>query len=384
MRTHTSLKKHFQATENSENRSCLVATTPTEKKAGNQVDKWLIILSIAAIAAIAIALPLRSNACTRIVYQGKDSLYIIGRSLDWKTPIPTNLYVYPRGIEKKGSDKPGAVEWTSKYGAIYAVSYDGGVTEGMNEKGLSVNGLFCKGTVYGNAETKDRAPMSLAMFPAWLLDMCATTQECVDLLKQHNFNITAADFDGGTAAALHWGITDADGNTAVVEFDHGNISIHQGRDIVAMTNDPQWDAMTAIISYWDKKGGVNTLPGTVSSPDRCVRAHFFVNNVEKTGDADLGFTIARTVLFNSSVPYHYTVDGEPNVSSTQWRSFSNLRDKRYYFDVVTNPGVFYIDLNKCDLRPGKPVMKIDVTKSCDYLGEANRHLFKTSPFTPMY
>lgn len=360
-------------------------TTATDvKNTVNHADRWLIILSLFAIAAIALALPLRGNACTRIVYQGKDSLYVIGRSLDWKTPIPTNIYVYPRGMEKVGSDLPGAVRWTSRYGAVYAVGYDGGVTEGMNEKGLSVNGLFCKGTVYDNADTRNRPPMSLAMFPAWLLDMCATTQECVDLLTAQQFNINAASFDGGTAAALHWGITDAEGNTAIVEFDHGKIAIHQGKELVAMTNDPQWDDMEAIMAYWEKKGGVNTLPGTVSSPDRCVRAHFFVTNVEKTGDADLGFTIARTVLFNSSVPYQYTVEGEPNLSSTQWRSFSNLRDKRYYFDVVTNPGVFYIDLNKCDLRRGKPVMKIDVAGSSGYLGEANNHLFRTEPFTPMF
>ena len=51
---------------------------------------------------------------------------------------------------------------------------------------------------------------------------------------------------------------------------------------------------------------------------------------------------------------------------------------------MTNPGAFYIDLNKCDLRKGAPVMKVDVSKSTGYVGEVNRHLFKTAPFTPMY
>ena len=48
---------------------------------------------------------------------------------------------------KQSHSMSGAISWTSKYGAVYAVGYDGGVTEGMNEKGLVVNGLFCKGTV---------------------------------------------------------------------------------------------------------------------------------------------------------------------------------------------------------------------------------------------
>ncbi len=41
-----------------------------------------------------------AEGCSRVLYVGSDSLRIVGRSLDWKTPIPTNIYVYPRGIKK--------------------------------------------------------------------------------------------------------------------------------------------------------------------------------------------------------------------------------------------------------------------------------------------
>ena len=110
--------------------------------------KKLLTRIFAAAALLVAAGTQYADACSRILYVGSDSLRIVGRSLDWKTPIPTHLYVYPRGIAKEGHSLPGAVKWVSKYGAIYAVGYDGGVTEGMNEKGLVVNGLFCKGTVY--------------------------------------------------------------------------------------------------------------------------------------------------------------------------------------------------------------------------------------------
>lgn len=323
-------------------------------------------------------------SCSRILYVGNDSLRIVGRSLDWKTPIPTNLYVYPRGITKKSHNIPGAFEWTSRYGAIYAVGYDGGITEGMNEKGLVINGLFCKGTVYDNAETSSLPPMSLAVFIGWLLDLNATTPEVVEVLRQHNFNISGETFDGGTASTLHWGVTDAQGRCAIFEFDHGDINIYEGTDMRAMTNDPSYPQMTAINNYWDKIGGAHMLPGTVSSPDRFVRGDFFDRHVAKTGDADLGVSIIRSILMNLSVPYTYLIEGEPNVSSTQWRSFANVRDIRYYFDIVTHPGLFYIDLNKCDLRPGAPIMKIDNEKSTDYIGDVTNRLEKSEPFTPMY
>lgn len=342
------------------------------------------LIGAAAVAALAFTAAPSADACSRILYKGTDSLFIVGRSLDWKTPIPTNLYVYPRGMHKIGSDRAGAVTWTSKYGAVYAVGYDGGITEGMNEKGLVVNGLFCKGTVYDNEETLKRPPLSMAMFVGWLLDNCATVDEVVGLLQEHNFSLSGATFDGGTVSALHWGVTDATGKSVIFEFDHGVINIYDMGDYRAMTNDPNWPSMKAIIDYWANKGGQNTLPGTVSSPDRCVRGNYFAHHVEKTGQTDLGIAITRSIMANVSVPYTYTIETAPNVSSTQWRSYADLRDKRYYFDLVTNPGIVYVDLNKCDLRPGAPVRKLTTSESGNMLGDVTSKLKKSAPFTPMY
>ena len=47
-----------------------------------------ILLAAAALGSVE-----TSEACSRVLYQGNDSLFIVGRSLDWKTPIPTNIYV---------------------------------------------------------------------------------------------------------------------------------------------------------------------------------------------------------------------------------------------------------------------------------------------------
>ncbi|MDE7407259.1 MAG: linear amide C-N hydrolase [Muribaculaceae bacterium] len=344
-------------------------------------------LIAAAVGLLGIFASEHADACSRIVYAGDSTataLRIVGRSLDWRTPIPTNLYVYPRGMAKVGNTLPGSVKWTSKYGSVYAVGYDGGVTEGMNEKGLVINGLFCKGTVYNNADTENRPPMSMSMFVAWLLDMNATTDEVINVLKQHDFTISGATFDGGTVSALHWGVTDRSGHCAIFEFDHGNINIYEGQDIPAMTNDPSWPQMNAINNYWKAVGGQNMLPGTVKSPDRFVRGYYFDTHVEKTNNADLGLSICRSILMNCSVPYKYTVDGEPNLSSTQWRSFANLRDLRYYFDIVTNLGVVYVDLNKCDLRPGAPVLKLDTSHTQEMVGDVTAKLKVSAPFTPMY
>lgn len=342
------------------------------------------ILLSTAVAMTAIFPAAEADACTRVLYEGNDSLFVVGRSLDWKTPIPTNIYVYPAGMEKEGNVTPGSVKWKSKYGAVYAVSYDGGITEGMNEKGLVINGLFCKGSIYNNKDTEGRPDMSLAVFVGWLLDMNATTDEVVEVLKKRDFSISGATFDGGTVSALHWGVTDASGKSVIFEFVDGDIEIHEMGKYRAMTNDPTWPQMTAIVDYWNGVGGKNMLPGTVRSSDRCVRADYFSNHVEKTSDVDLGVAITRSIVMNSSVPYTYMIQGEPNLSSTQWRSYAVPNSGRYYFELVNNLGCYYVDLNKVNLKPGASVLKLNTAEGKDLVGDVTKHLKKVAPFTPMY
>ena len=84
------------------------------------------------------------------------------------------------------------------------------------------------------------------------------------------------------------------------------------------------------------------------------------------------------------MPYTYLIQGEPNVSSTQWRSYADIRDKRYYFDIVTNPGYYYIDLSELDLRKGAKILKLDTGAETQMVGNANKYLKKHPGFTPMY
>lgn len=330
----------------------------------------------------------KADACTRVLYTGDTSanaeevLRIVGRSLDWQTPIPTNVYVYPRGMKKESNNNGKIITWTSKYGAVYAVGYDAGVTEGMNEKGLVINGLFCRGTIYNSPAQESKPEMSLAVFVAWLLDNNATTAEVVEAVKSQDFKIAGATFDGGTVSTLHWGVTDASGATAILEFQNGKLDIYQG-DYPVLTNDPPFPDMLAINKYWDGVGGANFLPGTVKSPDRFARASFFDKNVDHTNDLNMGLAIIRSILNNAAVPFKYNL-GDKNLSSTQWISFSNIRDKTYYFHNVTDLGVYYIDLKKCDLRPGASVMFLDTQKATDLVGDVTSKLVPHAPFTPMY
>lgn len=86
----------------------------------------------------------KADACTRAVYIGPDHMVVTGRTMDWKEDIMSNIYVFPRGIQRAGYNKENAVKWTSKYGSVIATGYDIGTCDGMNEKDWLPVCYFCQ------------------------------------------------------------------------------------------------------------------------------------------------------------------------------------------------------------------------------------------------
>lgn len=324
-------------------------------------------------------------ACSRVVYQGDKGYVLVGRTLDWRTPIPTNIYVYPRGIEKKSMPAQPCLEWKAKYGSVLAVGYDGGVTEGMNEAGLVMNGLFCKGTVYKVAAPSGKTPVvSLAMLVSYFLDNFATVEQADAWLKTADFGIYGQTFDGGTVSTLHWAITDTTGETLVLEYNDGKLNTYRGKEYKVFTNDPPMPQMEAINNYWKGVGGMNMLPGTVRSADRFARASFFINHVPTDFDYPDALGSLESIMGTVSVPYGYEIEGEPNVSSTQWRSVSDATGGKYYFKFAQSTGDFWIDLGRLRLNPGAPILKFDTARNVGFTGCANERLETSPGFTPMW
>jgi choloylglycine hydrolase len=321
--------------------------------------------------------------CSRIVYIGTDSIVMVGRTLDWRNPIPTNLYVYPSGITKQSMPSGHRLEWVSKYQSVIAVGYDGGVTEGMNSMGLVVNGLFCKESVYtATAEMPNAPQMSLAIFVSYFLDNFASVAEIDAWLKDNKFTISGKTFDGETVSLLHWAFTDSSGMTLVMEYDNGKLNTYISDSLKVLTNDPQLPQMQAIEKYWDGVGGNNMLPGTVRSADRFVRASYFVNHVPQIGDEQLAFAELNSIINNVAVPFGYEVAGMPNLSSTQWRSISDIKRRIYYFSFAESKGYFWIDLN--NISDNEHILKLDTSQSLNVLGDVSSTLQISTGFKPMW
>ena len=131
----------------------------------------------ATIAAIAATLALSAapvaEACTRALYVGPENRVLTGRSMDWKLPMVSNLWVFPRGMERDGAAGERSVTWTARYGSLALSGYDIATADGMNEAGLNVNLQWEVNATYPDDDGVTPT-ISLSVFPQYLLDWYAT------------------------------------------------------------------------------------------------------------------------------------------------------------------------------------------------------------------
>lgn len=346
--------------------------------------KTKTILSFMVTFFIALSVNPKSTACTRVVYVGRGNTAITGRNLDWKAPIPTNLYVQPRGINRVSAQGNNALQWQSLYGSVVAVGYDMGVSEGMNERALVCNLLYLPGTEYKSPK-ESRRPMSSALWAQYILDNYATVADAVEGLSHDIFYIDAPDMPGGASTTLHAALSDASGDCAIIEYAGGRLSIHHGRECRVLTNAPMYDSQKAVEQYWSRIGGMRMLPGTNSSSDRFVRASFYIGCIPDTVRHEVALAGVFGVLFNCAVPVGISVEDSPEVSQTQWRSVADHPNLMYDYATTYNPSVMWIDLRQFDLSEGAPIMKLDIiNQKKPYIGNVRDDMFPDKVFVPMF
>lgn len=324
-----------------------------------------------------------ADACTRFIYLGGDNQVITARSMDWKTDVGTNLWVFPRGMERTGETGPTSIKWTSKYGSVIASGYDISTTDGMNEAGLVANVLWLVESDYPEYDGKTPG-LTIAAWAQYALDNFATVEEVVEDFKKQSFTVVTDKVPGeDRLATLHLSLSDATGDSAIVEYIDGKQVIHHSREHRVMTNSPTYDKQMALNAYWQDIGGTVMLPGTNRAADRFVRASFYADAIPKVADPVETIASAFSVIRNVSVPYGISTPEQPNISSTRWRTVSDQKRKLYFFESALTPNVFWVDLTKFDLseKTGK-VMKLDLgaNQSHTYSGMANAEFKEAKAF----
>ena len=339
------------------------------------------LCTVLAFLAVGLAPIHEAQGCTRAVYLGPEDTMITVRSMDWMSDLGSNLWAFPRGMKRDGAAGSTSIRWTSKYGSVVASAFEAATADGMNEKGLVANLLYQAESQYVKPSPGDRRlPMSIAAWTQYVLDNYATVAEAVTAIRKEPFYVVSVMSPDGHAGTVHLSISDPTGYSAIFEYVGGKLVIHHGRQYQVMTNSPVYDQQLALNEYWKQIGGTTMLPGTNRAADRFVRASFYINAIPKTANNTEAIAGAFSVIRNVSVPLGITTPGQPNISSTIWRTVSDHKNKRYYFESARSPNVFWVNLADMDFAPGKPTKKLTLTGGTIFAGNAAAQFQPAEPF----
>ena len=317
--------------------------------------------------------------CTRVVYSGKNGMVATGRSMDWKTEMHSNLWVFPKGMERNGETGANSLKWTSKYGSVVTSAFEIASTDGMNEKGLVANLLWLPEAEY---PIRDQSKPGLAI-TAWvqyMLDNFATVDEAVAAIENTFQVVSDLMPDGSRLATLHLSISDATGDCAIFEYTGGKLTVYHSKEYKVMTNSPTYNKQLALNEYWKSIGGLSFLPGTNRPSDRFARASFYINALPQTDDVRIAIASVFSVIRNTSVPYGISTPEFPEISTTQGRTVSDSKNLLYFFESSLTPNTFWVNLREIDLSEGAPVLKLSIANGETYHGNATKDFKPAQPF----
>lgn len=338
-------------------------------------------ITFALLLAVGIGISFSSvQACTRVVYQGPENTIITGRTMDWKEDTMSNLWIFPRGMERSGEVGTNPLKWKSKYGSVVTAAYDICSTDGMNEKGLVANLLWLAESEYPQWDGK-KPGLSIAAWVQYMLDNFETVNEAVAYVEKGTFQVVSDQMpDGSRFATLHLSISDATGDNAIFEYVKGKLEVHHDRSYQVMTNSPIFDQQLALNDYWKNIGGLTFLPGTNRAADRFVRASYYINAIPKTDDMRVSVASVFSVIRNTSVPYGISTPEAPNISSTRWRTVADQKNKVYFFESTLYPNIFWVDFKDVNFTESAPVKKLNLTTGETYAGNAASRFVDSAPF----
>jgi penicillin V acylase-like amidase (Ntn superfamily) len=337
--------------------------------------------------------PAPPEACTRALYVAKDGTVIVGRSMDWGEDMASNMWVLPRGMKRDGRGGKNTISWVSKYGSLIVTAYDIGTAEGMNEEGLVVNELALVESDYGRPAEGAKV-ISLSTWPQYVLDNHATVAEAVADLSKERFSVQTVILGTGRPANMHLVISDATGDSAVFEYIKGKLVIHHGKQYKVVTNSPTYDKQLAIMEYWREAGGLEkSLPGTSRAADRFVRTTYLLAALPAetspmyiSGSPQKKFQYQAmmsvlSLMRSVGTPLGFSLEAQPWVSSTIWRTVSDSTNRVVLFDSAMTPATFWVRLDDLDFAQDAHVRKLELAGGKTYSGSAADKFVDAKLFT---
>jgi choloylglycine hydrolase len=324
-------------------------------------------LTTLILTSIVIVIP--ASACTEFSHDFKNVGVFTARTMDSFIDLKPNLAVYPRGIETNGRLTENPLKWTSKYGytTIDETNLGNATAEGFNEKGLSAHLLYLS-KADEPARNVSKPGVNGLTWVRYVLGNFSTVQEVVDDLKNYQIFIPEVKVDGvSMILPIHFAVEDSTGDSALIEYIDKKLVIH--RNYTVLANEPSYTEQMENLAKIKNtnKYSIDNLPGGANSANRFVRAAFINENlpIAKTSADAVNYLFAA----NDSVSVPFTKDyqneklSDPDLIDkwpTQWKSVSDITNKKLYVTDTLVGNRIYVDLNKVDLSAGQPIKTVSI------------------------
>ena len=325
-------------------------------------------------------------ACTDFEIKSTEGTVVTGRSMEWGTDMKSQLRTYPRQ-EKRQSQAPDGrpgLSWQSQYGYVGANCYGRDmVIDGMNEKGLSVGGLWFPGAIYPKVSPEQyKKAINVLDLSDWILGNFATINEVKFGLKDVIIWAEDAPEIKGVPT-IHLALHDATGKNAVIEFVDGKLNFYDNPNGV-LTNAPSFDwHLTNLCNYLmldpanpkpvtigstvltppGQGSGFLGLPGDWTPPSRFIRTTAMLRYAKPVANAADGINLAEHILNAVDIPLGAVRPENKNIDFsdyTQWALIKDLTNKVLYFRSYKNMQLQAIDLKKIDFSPGTKTKTIPI------------------------
>jgi len=332
-----------------------------------------------------------TQACTRVSYTSgaeDGNRVIIGRTLDWNIPPYSSIYAFPAGMARNGSAGEGSLEWTSKYGSLVITMNDALTFDGMNTEGLHGGLLYLTGTDYGDRDA-NLPGLGISFWVQYFLDCYASVADVrADILGpggEERFQVRTRGIIPGLATVVHLVLGDASGDNLVMEYLDGKLRMYQSPEYRILTNEPTYDQQLALQAYWVNRTEY-TLPGTAGPVDRFARMADNLRRAPVATSMVEAVRVVQSLLRGISVTLRTQATAVSNAPSL-WRILADTKDKRYFYESVTDGVSLWVNISALDLGTGGTTKRLSLEAGNDGLygryGDATEDFVNAEPYTPI-
>ncbi len=311
-----------------------------------------MFLALASIIALAIQEPPASPACTEVLLNKNKAHVISGRTLDYNCEIGSKICFRKKGMQisdpgQKFTDlKCKPFSWKAKYDAVLVDAFDEpAFVDAMNSEGLSIACLWHADSELAKETAEGREALSNVALVEYIAENAKTVDEAKKLASGLSLYLSTYK---GQPMMLHWIVTDASGESIVIELKNGSPKFFSEiKDVGVMTNQPSYDRQLANLQESRKKMESDSsynIPGDYDSKSRFVKSAFLVSCQSPFQSADEGIVKLTQILHNVESPKGSQKTG----SYTQWFAVRDQRNLRYFITSVNQSSPKIVDLKDVD------------------------------------